>query len=203
MKLYADGDARRTRQALGDVLLMLWVVLWLRLANVVHDATLALATPGRRIEDAGSGLAERLRDAGGAVSGLPLVGDQVRSPFDGAGRAADQIAAAGTAQVEAVQHLAFWLGIIVGAIPILVLVAVYVPLRWRFVREATAGQRYVDSTADLELFALRALANQPLHRLARISPDPVAAWRHGDPHVVRALAVLELRDAGLTPPSSA
>jgi hypothetical protein len=200
MKLYADGSARRSRQIAGDLLLVLWVALWLMLANVVHDATLALAAPGRTIEDAGSGLAERLRAAGGAVSDLPLVGDQASSPFDGAGRAADQIAAAGTAQVEAVQHLAFWLGIIVGAIPILVALGVYLPLRWRFVREATAGQRFVDSAADLELFALRAMANQPMHRLARVSPDPVGAWRQGDPEVVRALAVLELRDAGLTPP---
>jgi hypothetical protein len=200
MKLYADGPVRRTRQMVGDLLLVLWVALWVWLAGVVHDATLALAAPGRTIEDAGSGLAERLRDAGGAVSDIPLVGDQAGAPFDGAGRAADQIAAAGTAQVEAVQHLAFWLGLIVGAIPILVLLAVYLPLRWRFVREATAGQRYVDSTADLELFALRAMTNQPLHRLARISPDPVGAWRQGDQRVVRALAVLELDDAGLTPP---
>ena len=200
MKLYADGPVRRTRQMVGDVLLVLWLLLWLKLANVVHDATLALAAPGRKIEAAGSGLAGRLRDAGSAVGGLPLVGDQVRSPFDGAGRAADQIAAAGTAQVEAVQHLAFWLGIAVGALPVLLVVLVYLPLRWRFVREASAGQRFIDSSADLDLFALRAMSNQPMHRLARISPDPVRAWRDGDAEVVRALAVLEMKDAGLTPP---
>ena len=200
MKLYADGPVRRTRQMVGDLILVLWVLLWLKLANIVHDATLALAAPGRKIEAAGSGLAGRLRDAGSAVGGVPLVGDQVRSPFDAAGRAADQIAAAGTAQVEAVQHLAFWLGITVGALPILLVVLVYLPLRWRFVREASAGQRFIDASADLDLFALRAMANQPMHRLARISPDPVRAWREGDPDVVRALAVLELRDTGLTPP---
>jgi hypothetical protein len=200
MKLYADGPVRRTRQMVGDVLLVLWVLLWLKLANVVHDATLALAAPGRKIEAAGSGLAGRLRDAGSAVGEVPLVGDQVRSPFDGAGRAADQIAAAGTAQVEAVEHLAFWLGIAVGALPVLLVVLVYLPLRWRFVREASAGQRFIDSSADLDLFALRAMSNQPMHRLARISPDPVRAWRDGDPEVVRALAVLEMKDAGLTPP---
>jgi hypothetical protein len=70
----------------------------------------------------------------------------------------------------------------------------------RFAREATAAQRFVDSSADLDLFALRAMANQPMHRLARVSDDPVAAWRAGDPEVVRALALLELRDAGLAAP---
>ena len=200
MKLYADGPVRRTRQVTGDALLVLWVVGWLWLARVVHGATLALAAPGRTIEEAGGGLAGKLRDAGTTVGGLPLVGDQAKAPFEGAGQAADRIASAGSAQVEAVQHLAFWLGLVVGAIPILVLVAIYLPLRWRFVREATAGQRFVDEAADLDLFALRAMARQPLHRLTRISTDPAGAWRRSDPDVVRALAVLELRDTGLAPP---
>ncbi len=200
MKLYADAPGHRARQVVGDVLLALWVAVWVKLALVVHDATLALAAPGEQIERAGTGLAGRLRDAGSSVGGIPLVGDDVRAPFDGAGDAADQIAAAGSAQVEAVHTLAFWLGLAVAAIPILVLVAVYLPLRWKFVREATAGQRFVDSGSDVDLFALRAMANQPLHRLARISDDPVGAWRDGDPAVVRALAVLELRDVGLRPP---
>lgn len=200
MKLYADAPGHRARQVVGDVLLALWVAVWVKLALVVHDATLALAAPGEQIERAGTGLAGRLRDAGSSVGGIPLVGDDVRAPFDGAGDAADQIAAAGSAQVEAVHTLAFWLGLAVAAIPILVLVAVYLPLRWKFIREATAGQRFVDSGSDVDLFALRAMANQPLHRLARISDDPVGAWRDGNPAVVRALAVLELRDVGLRPP---
>lgn len=200
MKLYADAPGHRARQVVGDVLLALWVAVWVKLALVVHDATRALAAPGEQIERAGTGLAGRLRDAGSSVGGIPLVGDDVRAPFDGAGDAADQIAAAGSAQVEAVHTLAFWLGLAVAAIPILVLVAVYLPLRWKFIREATAGQRFVDSGSDVDLFALRAMANQPLHRLARISDDPVGAWRDGDPAVVRALAVLELRDVGLRPP---
>ena len=200
MKLYADGPVRRTRQVVGDLLLVLWVVLWVRLAGVVHDATLALAAPGRRMASAGDGLASRLRDAGEAVDRIPLVGDDVRSPFDGAGRAADQIAAAGASQVEAVQHLAFWLGLVVGAAPVMVLLAVYLPVRWRFVRQATAGRRFVDASEDLTLFALRAMANQPMHRLARVSDDPVGAWQAGDRDVVRALAALELRDSGLAVP---
>lgn len=203
MKLYADASAHRARQIVADLLVVLWVLAWLRLADVVHDATLALAVPGEQLEQAGSGLAERLRDAGASVGEIPLVGDDVRSPFDGAGRAADQIAAAGAAQVEAVHTLAIWLAVAVAAIPILVVLAVHLPLRWRFVRRATAGQRFVDSGSDVDLFALRAMTNQPLHRLARISRDPVTAWRRGDADVVRALALLEMRDVGLRPPLAA
>ncbi len=200
MKLYADASVRRTRQLTGDLLLVVWVVVWVRLAFVVRDATLGLAAPGRRIESAGGGLAERLRQAGSAVADVPLLGDAVRSPFDGAGSAADQLASAGTAQVEAVEHLAAWLGVVVGVLPVLVVAAFYLPLRWRWVREATASARFVDSGADVDLFALRAMAHQPMHRLARVSDDPVRAWRDGDVDVVRALALLELEDSGLRLP---
>ncbi len=200
MKIYADGRPRRTRQQVGDVLVVGWTALCLWLASVVHHATLALAVPARTLEKAGAGLAGRLRDAGTVVGDLPLVGDQARSPFDGAGDAADQLSAAGASQAHAVEHLAFWLGLVVAVVPVLVVLAVYLSLRWRFARRATAGQRFIDSAADLELFALRAMANQPMHRLARVSDDPVRAWRSGDQAVVRALALLELRDSGLTPP---
>ena len=65
--------------------------------------------------------------------------------------------------------------------------------------ERTSGGYRSYSEADLDLFALRALANRPLPRLTEISPDPVEAWRRGDSEVVRALAALELRSIGLRP----
>jgi hypothetical protein len=200
MKLYADAPARRARQVVGDLLLVGWVVAWLAVARVVHETTMLLARPGEQITEAGNGLAERMRDAGRAVDGAPLVGDELKAPFDGAGDAADRIASAGTSQAEAVGHLADWLSVCLAAIPILIALAVYLPLRWRFVRHATAAQRFVDAGEDLDLFALRALAGQPMHRLAEVSDDPAGDWRRRDPGVVRALAVLELEDAGLRPP---
>ena len=142
-----------------------------------------------------------MRDAGSAVDDTPLIGEGLEAPFVGAGDAADQVADAGVAQVDAVDQLATWLSLAIGTIPILVLLAVYLPLRWRFIREATAGQRFVDAAEDLDLFALRALARQPMHRLATVSDDPAGAWRRRDEGVVRRLAVLELRDVGLRPPA--
>jgi hypothetical protein len=200
MRIYAASPARRTVQMLGDLLLAGWVWLWVWTALAVRGATLSLAAPGREISTAGTGLAGKLRDAGRTVGDLPLVGDEARRPFDGAGDAADQIAAAGAAQVHAVESLAFWLGLCVAAVPILLAVGVYLPARWRFVRQASAGRRFVDTSDDLDLFALRALSRQPLHRLARISDDPAGAWRRRDADVVRQLAALELRESGLGVP---
>lgn len=202
MVLYSQLPVRRTFQALGDLLLVGWVLLWVKLADVVHDATLALGAPGRKIDQAGTGLADRLRDAGSTISGIPLVGDDASRPFDGAGSAADQLAAAGRSQVEAVQSLAFWLGLSIAVIPILLVMALYLPPRIRFVRRAAAGRRFLDSVDDLDLFALRAMTHQPLHVLARISDDPAGAWRARDPDVVRRLAALELRSVGLRPTSA-
>lgn len=201
MKLYADSETRRLRQMAGDALLLLWILVWIEVGKAVHDATMLLARPGEEITEAGNGLAEKLRDASSAVGDAPFIGDDLQSPFDGAGDAADRIAGAGTSQVEAVEKLAHWLGWSVGLIPILVMLAIYLPLRWRFIRQATAGQRFIDASEDLDLFALRALARQPMHRLAKISDDPAGAWRRGDPEVVRSLAVLELKEAGLKVPA--
>jgi hypothetical protein len=201
MKLYADLHPHRTLQLVGDLVLIAWVAAWIWLADVVHDATMELAKPGRALEAAGSALGDRLRDAGSTVGDIPYVGDDVSQPFDGAGSSADQMAAAGHSQVQAVESLAFWLGLTVALVPILIAVAVYLPPRIRFVLRASAGQRFLDSAADLDLFALRALANQPLHVLARISDDPAAAWRDKNPEVIRRLAAVELKDVGLALPS--
>ncbi|SFC76475.1 hypothetical protein SAMN04487968_11114 [Nocardioides terrae] len=200
MKLYADLPSRRTTQFVGDLLLALWIVLWIWLATRVHEATEELAIPGRRIDASAGDLGAQLHDAAGSVGDLPIVGDDASKPLNGAGDAAEQLARAGRAQVEAVDTLAFWLAITTALVPILLVLAFYVPRRVRFVRRATAGQRLIDSAADLDLFALRALTHQPLHVLARISDDPAGRWRARDPEIVRRLALLDLADAGLAPP---
>lgn len=200
MKLYADTPARATRQVLADVLFLLWLLMWVMAGNAVHDATLELAGPGRQTQDSATSLAESMQDAGDALDDVPIVGDSARAPFDQAAEASGALADAGQAEVEAVEGLAFWLRLAVTLIPILVIGALFVPVRWRFIREATAGQRFVDAEADLQLFALRAMSNQPMHQLARVSADPVGAWQRGDRDVVHALAKLEMRSVGLKPP---
>ena len=200
MKFYADSVPHRARQLTGDLGLVVWILVWVWVADIVRDATLKLAVPGQKIDAAGSEMADKLRDAGSTVSDIPLVGDEASQPFDGAGGSADQLAEAGRSQVAAVESLANWLGLAVGLIPILIALLLYLPLRIRFIRRAGAGQRFLDSAADLDLFALRAIANQPLHVLARVSSDPADAWRRRDPEVVRRLAALELKDVGLSPP---
>ncbi|NPC43906.1 hypothetical protein [Nocardioides sp. zg-1230] len=199
MKLFADTPLRRTLQVLADLLFVAWLVLWVWIGTAVHDGTAQLAEPARQTDSAATSMAEQLRDAGGQLGEAPLVGDELAVPFDRAADASDGIAAAGRDTVEAVEQLALLLGLSVALIPILIVSAIHLPLRWRFIRQATAGARFIDASEDLDLFALRALANQPMHVLARVSDDPAGAWRARDPDVVRRLAALELADAGLRP----
>lgn len=199
MKLFADTPVRRTLQVLADVLFVAWLVVWVWIGTAVHDGTMELAGPARQTDSAATSLADQLRDAGGRLGQAPLVGDELAVPFDKAASASDGIATAGRDTVEAVERLALLLGLSVALIPILVVAVIHLPIRWRFVREATAGASFVDALEDLDLFALRALAHQPMRVLAKVSDDPAGAWRARDPEVVRRLAALELADVGLRP----
>ncbi|CAA9395949.1 MAG: hypothetical protein AVDCRST_MAG60-1822 [uncultured Nocardioides sp.] len=198
MLLYARTPARRTSQLVADLLLVAWLVLWVWAGLIVHDGTMALASPARQTDESASSMAGQLRDAGGALDDVPLIGDEVATPFDKAADASDGIAAAGRSSARAVEQLALVLGLAIALIPILVVMAFYLPGRVRFVREATAGARFLDSADDLDLFALRALANQPMRVLATISDDPAGDWRRQDAVVVSRLAELELRSVGLS-----
>ncbi|GAA5119412.1 hypothetical protein GCM10023339_33150 [Alloalcanivorax gelatiniphagus] len=199
MKLFADTPLRRTLQVLADLLFVVWLVVWVWIGSAVHDGTMELAGPGRQTDSAATSMAEQLRDAGGRLDEAPLVGDELAVPFDKAASASEGLAAAGRDTVEAVERLALLLGLSVALIPILVVSVIHLPRRWRFIREATAGARFIDAREDLDLFALRALANQPMRVLAQVSDDPAGAWRARDPEVVRRLAELELADVGLRP----
>ncbi|MEV0793419.1 hypothetical protein [Kribbella sp. NPDC050459] len=200
MKLYADTGAKRFGQVVGDVMLVAWVWVCVQLGQVVFQVTDALGAPGRKAAEAGDGLAGDLRRLSEPIGKVPAVGDQLRSPIDGAAGAAGKLAQAGRDQAHAVEQLAYVLAAVTIGLPVLFAVLIWVPRRIRFARRAGAAQRFIDSTADLDLFALRAMANQPMHKLAKISDDPVAAWRDGDADVIARLARLELRSTGLKPP---
>jgi hypothetical protein len=200
MRPYARTPWRAARQVTADVLAVALVVVAVRLAGVLHDLILRLAEPGRQLARTGADLGANLRQAAERVGNLPLVGDDVRTPLDRAGQAAGTLVRAGQDQQAVVGQIAMLVAVLVVAFPVLVLLVTWLPLRLRFARRAGAAQRFLDSGADLDLFALRAMANQPLPALARISDDPAGDWRRGDAPVVRALAELELRSVGLRPP---
>lgn len=200
MKIYSDLPARRSAQLLSDVFVVCWVALCACVGRVVHDAVLGLRQPADAVVDAGGSFGQNMTGAGQLLGRLPGVGDDLAKPFRSAAGNGAQLAAAGRDFGSAVDRLAPILGLVTALTPILLVLGFWLVARVRFVRRAGAAQGFVDDDADLDLFALRAMARQPMHKLARISDDPAGAWRARDPEVIRRLAVLELRSCGLRPP---
>jgi len=69
--------------------------------------------------------------------------------------------------------------------------------RIRFAVRASMLAKQLRAGASLDLLALRALSSQKLSTVLAVDADPLAAWRRGDPAVVRALAQLELEASGV------
>jgi hypothetical protein len=197
MKLYADTTGRFGRQLLGDLLVAGWIALWVWLAVQLHDRLLKLAGPGKTLQAAGSSFSGSLNDAGDKVGGLPVVGDDVAGAFRDAGGAGDSIAAAGRSQVDAVHQLALFVPGLMLLLAAGVAVALWLPGRVRWAREAGAAQRLLSGPDALEVFATRAVVRRHARELARLPEATVTRWRAGDERAAADLADLELRALGL------
>lgn len=197
--MYADRLPVAIRQLLTDIFIVIWVYAWVRIGIWVHDIVLKLGVPGQKLESAGTGIAGNLADAGGKVGRVPLVGDQLTKPFTGAADAARSLADAGRQQQEIVGNIALVVALAVVALPLALVLFLWLPLRLRWMRRAGVASAVRDEPAGRDLLALRALASRPLNQLTKLGPDIAQSWRNGDAAAVDALAALELRDLGLRP----
>ena len=198
MKLYAERVPTAIRQLLTDIVVVIWTYLWIRAGFWVHDMVEKLAVPGQRLQTAGGGIADNLADAGGKVNRVPLVGDELVKPFNGAASAARAIAEAGRQQQQVVHQMSVVLAIVAVAVPLALVVFLWLPLRLRWMRRAGVASVVRAEPAGRDLLALRALASRPLNELTRLGPDIAQSWRNGDAEAVDALAELELKRLGLT-----
>ena len=194
MKLYAETAGLRTRQLVGDLAVLAWTAAWVAAGVALYRLVEKLAVPGARVEQAGSSFAGDIAEIQQKVGRLPVVGGELQDPFGRLAGVGRTLAAAGVTQQEVVHQLALWLGVVVAVVPIVALLLVWLPHRVSWAREAGAASRLRMDGADLELFAIRAVANRPLRDLHRVTPDPAGDLRAGD---YQALADLELRALGL------
>lgn len=197
MKLYSDFAGRRTRQIVGDLVALGLIAVWVWFGATVFALVNGLAGFGVQMEQAGAGFRETMEDIGENLGGVPFIGGGIRVPFDGASEAGAALEQAGRDQQEAVFQLALVLGIGVTVLPILMILLLWLVPRIRFIRRAGRATQAVRTDAGVDLLALRALATSKLAAVTAIDDDPLGAWRRGDPRVVRELAQLELRAAGV------
>jgi len=197
--MYADRLPTAIRQLLTDLLVVFWVYAWIRAGIWVNDTVEKLGVPGRKLQEAGTGIAGNLGDIGGKVGRVPLVGDELTAPFNRAADAANSLAEAGRQQQEIVNNLALTMALLIIAVPLSLVLFGWLPLRLRWMRRAAVAVKVRNEPAGQDLLALRALANRPLNELTRLGPDIAQSWRNGDAAAVQALAALELKDLGLKP----
>jgi hypothetical protein len=197
VKLYAEKPGKALRQLIVDILVVLWVYAWVRVSMGVYDTIEKLAVPGKKLEDAGTGLSEQLRSAGDKVKRVPIAGDDLAGPFKNASDAANGLADAGRQQQEVVHNVALSVSIAMLVLALSLVLLIWLPRRLRWIERASAAARMRRGAAGKDLLALRALATQPLAKLAALDPDIAAAWRRGDSDAIDRLAALELGGAGL------
>lgn len=201
MKLYSDFAPRRTRQILFDLCSLAFVVGWVWLGSTIYALIDDLAQFGAQMEEAGAGFRKTMTEVGDNLGGVPLIGSGIRAPFTGASDAGSALETAGVSQQELTHQLALTVGIGVALLPILMIAAVWLATRGRFIRRAGRTKALVRAGVGIDLLALRALSHQKIATIASLDPDTVGAWRRGDEAVMRSLARLELESAGIRLPS--
>ena len=197
VKWYADRPGRFLRQALADLVVLAWVGGWIWLGVQVHDTVQRLRGPGDRMVTAGTGLRDTFRDAAASADKVPLIGGQLADTLGAGTKAGTTLMDAGNGEIGLAEDLAFWLSFALVLAPVLVALAIWLPLRIHYARSAGVVRRLARLEGGEDLLALRALTRLPLRRLARISDDPAGDWRRGRKKVITALAAQEQITLGL------
>ncbi len=197
MVLYSDYPTARARQIIADVIALALAAVVIAVAVSVAATIRTLAAFGRDLEAAGLDVQAGLTEAADALGGVPLIGAGIRGPLDLASGAGSSIAEAGRAQQAFVELVATTAGWLVALLPLTVLAVAWLLPRIRFVVRKRRLRAVIAAGMSADTLAARALARAPLRKLVTVHPDPAAAWRSNDPALVRALAGVELRRAGI------
>jgi len=126
----------------------------------------------------------------------------VDAPFGSLADGLGDIVTQANEWVGLVERTALIVAIVVFAVPVVVYLVKWLPGRARFAWRSSRTKRLLRADQGLELFALRALVHAPVTQLAKVGPDPLAAWRAGDEVAIRRLAALALAADGLALPKA-
>ena len=152
------------------------------------------------VANAGASVQDGFGSAAEALSGTPIVGDEIAAALEAAGTAsggnAVELALTGD---TAIHRLALVLGLLTFAIPSLILLVLYVPMRIGQTRRLRSSRLVFRDERDpqrRQLLAMRAAMSLPADHLLKYSPDPIGDLVRGEHDaLVKAL----LADAGLSP----
>ena len=184
-------------QLLSDIGLILWCFLWAFLASKVRQLIMLFAVPAQNAQSSAESLALSLGSASESMENTPILGDFLSPPLGSFSQGMGSLVITLQQLVRFVDVASIVIATIVVVVPIVYYLWKWLPWRFTFVREATAGKKLLPAEDAAELFALRAIANAPMRDLVKITKDPMGAWKSGDMDIIRQLANLELREDGL------
>jgi hypothetical protein len=178
-----------------NIAILIWAAFWIAVAVYTAYEVAALKTLSHTIVKAGAAT-ESTGHALAALNAIPFLGAQIGHLAQQAITAGASARTSGASTAHSIHRLAVLLGIAIGLIPTVPLLALYLPLRVSWKRDRKSIRHAVaqwDGEPGLETFlAQRAIAHLPFHELRRLGYDgtPESA-SHGE------LAAAELRRLGL------
>ena len=180
----------------GFVVLALMLLAWcgrgvFRLVDNLRAVTDAVDSAGSSVQDGFGAAAD-------ALSGTPVVGDDIAGALESAGAASGgnvvDLALTGD---SAIHRLALVLGLLTFLIPAAIMLMLYLPMRVGQTRRLRASRLVYRDEHNPErrrLLATRAVMSLPTDHLLQYSPDPIGDIIRGDHD---ALVAALLADAGL------
>ena len=201
MRLYPTLPSDRTRTIAGDIIVVALIALFAWSGIKVHDTVSGLTSITTGVRDAGTSVQSGFADVAGAVDGIPIVGGALADSLKTTGGATGgNVISAADAGETAVNDTATILGWVTFALPTLVLMAFFIPLRGRQIRRLTNAHHALGGPVSAErrrLLAMRAAFGMDWGDLRPFTKDPLGDLEAGR---LEPLIAALYADAGLAPP---
>lgn len=200
--LYPTEPRRRRTTIVRDALVLLTVLLLAWLGRRIYRLVDDLRVVTDAVSDTGNSVQNGFGSAADAVSGLPVIGDDLASALGSAGDlSGGNVVDLALTGDTAIHRLALALGVLTFAIPTLILLLLYIPMRVGQVRRVSAAQRVYRDTHDplrRQLLATRAAMTMAPDLLLRYSDDPLGDLLRGE-HDALVAALLTETGLAATP----
>lgn len=157
LSFYADLPGRRVRQIVGDVLILVWVVVWTLIGQEVYSRATTQGKGAQKLETAGGDFSESMGDAGSKLGKVPVIGEDIQDPFNKASSAGDHVAQAGHDIQIGAEQLGQLLGTLTAMVPICLVLAFWAQARWRYARKVRIA-RALDGYTGPDIEAVRLAA---------------------------------------------
>lgn len=203
MKIWSEMRVARLREQAADLATLVWVVFWGNLVWQLFQLLAGFAQAGRTVHSGGQAMIQSGLDIGESLSGLPLIGEQVRdvvrNAMAGAGRPISEF---GTDLERFILIVATVLALLFALATLGPWLSRYLPWRWERLQRVRAAHRAIRTAPKVghvkveKALAMRAVTRLDYATLLEYTPDPLGDWASGRHD---RLARAELASVGLRP----